>query len=102
MKPRNPTQFYQDSTDLMALVTEARKLLDFWAVRYSMIVDNSHRAEDCPYALGAARNHLPQAGELEDLMARIHRLSADLLTQLPHTNLSAQELVEAHEVSHGL
>lgn len=86
----------------MYLVTETKKLLDFWAVRYAMIVDNSHRAEDCPYALGAARRHLEQEDELDKLLSGIRALVDKIYIQLPSTSLSAEEIVESYEVNHGV
>lgn len=102
MKPRNPTDFYLRSAELMELAMASKGLLDLWATRYAMIVDHSHRAEDCPYALQAARHHLSQTEELEALLTRIHDLSADLMTSAADTHLSAKEIVESYEVSHGL
>ena len=47
--------FYSYSTGLNNVVNHAKMLLRYWSFRYKLIVDNSDRGQDCPYAKQAAR-----------------------------------------------
>ena len=85
---------YNQSKAILEAHRKTQELLDFWAFRYSVIVDNSHRKEDCPHAVGASLRSLDQQEDLEKLTSELADLYTHISNSVSNQNIKIREELE--------
>lgn len=81
-RPTNPSDWYAYTSDITGFTSLATQLVSLWVYRYPLIVQNSNRGEDCPWAGQARRLGLGERQALRTLLERQRDLAIRLLGDL--------------------